>query len=299
MFDDEQYALSSKAFDRCQVLNVPRKYWDTGNENWAKLAQMDWFKSPSSSPIDSSPVEPCVFSFTPSALAALKDTSSPRKCSLPQPTTALASTNGALKALIWRSIIVARASSPDENNDSTLHIPVSTRARLRPPISEDYLGNTALMIAVKPPFANLGDATPSMLADLTLAIHQAEQAVDADYIQDLLSFAEAVPDLEQLHKGRLAVYRPAIKMSDFSSMNDYKLDWGPVLGCIERKRFPAQSSPNGGVEIFPRLPDGIVEVSIGLSPAQMRFLKKDPLFTKFATVQNNPVAKVAGIGAKL
>ena len=262
------------------------KAWDPENKAWAKLAQMDWFKSPHNMPMPASVVESAVFTFTPSALAALKHAASPNNCSRPQ-MTARTSTNSALKALIWRSIVAARMMSPNENQDCTLHIPVSTRARLRRALPQNYSGNTALMISVKGSFPeSLTDWKPSMLADLTVKIRQGEQAVDTAYIDDFLSFAEAVPDLERLAKAREIVYAHAVKVFDSSSFDYYGPDWGDDLGHIERARPPAQSLTNGGVRLLPRLADGSAEAVIGLSPAQIESLKMDSLFMKFATSNN-------------
>lgn len=223
MSKEKDYVLSPEAFDRHKIPRVRGKKWDEGDEDWGRLPQMDWFQSPSNFPLTCSAVEPAVFIFTPEALGALKHAASPSNCLRPQPKDARATTNSALKALAWLSIVAARSLSPNENSDSTLHIPVSTRTRLRPALAPDYMGNTALMIAVKSSFPSPVDGKFSMLADLTQTIRQSEKAVD-DYIKDYLSFAGAVPDLDRLARGREAAKARAVKMVDISSFNYYGLD---------------------------------------------------------------------------
>lgn len=227
-------------------------------------------------------MEPAVFIFTSEALGALKHAASPSNCSRPQPNDARATTNSALNALVWLSIVAARSLSSNENSGSTLRIPVSTRTQLRPALDPDYMGNTALMIAVKNSFPSPVDGKRSLLADLTQTIRQSEKAVDEAYIKDYLSFVGAVRDLDRLARGREAIYARAVRMFDILSFNYYGLDWGVDLGRMERTRPPAQGLTNGGVRIFPKLPDGSVEVALGMSPAQMGHLKQDSLFMNFA-----------------
>lgn len=285
--NNKALVLPPEVFDRRQLSSAPTKTWDPENPDWAKLAQMDWFKCPNIVPVPASIVECAVFTFAPPALAALKHAASPNYCSRPPIKPVQASTNSALKALIWRSIVVARMRCPAEIYDYTLHIPVSVRARLHQALPQDYSGNTALMISVKGAFPpSLTDLKTSMLADLTLKIRQGEQAVNAAYIDDLLSFAKAVPDLERLAKAREAMYAPAVKIFDSSLLNYYGPDWGAELGRIERARPPAQSLTNGGVRLLPRLADGSAEAVIALSPAQIESLKMDPFFMRFATTKH-------------
>ena len=282
MSETKDYVLSPEAFDRHKVPREPEKIWDERDKDWSRLPQLDWFQAPPNMPRANSTVEPAIFKFTSESLAAIKLAASPSNCMPPQPKGASASTSSALRALIWLSIVAARSLSPNENNDSTLHLPVSTRARLRPALAPDYFGNTALMIAIKSSFPGPADGKLSMLADLNQKIRQSEQAVDEAHVKNYLAFAGSVPDLRRFARGQEAVYARAVKIFDFTLFDYYGLDWGDGLGRMERARPPAKDLTNGGAVIFPRLPDGSIEVAIGLSPAQMGHLKQDSLFMKYA-----------------
>ena len=67
-------------------------------------------------------------------------------------------------------------------------------------------------------------------------------------------------------------------------MRLYELDWGRELGRPDRVRVLKQPSTGGvgGVAIFPRLPDGGLEVILGLEVGTMKRLRTDGEFLKFA-----------------
>lgn len=76
----------------------------------------------------------------------------------------------------------------------------------------------------------------------------------------------------------------SLGLSSWADMGLYELDWGRALGRPDRVRVLKQPSTGGvrGGAIFPRLPDGGLEVILGIEVGAMKRLRADAEFVKFA-----------------
>ena len=82
------------------------------------------------------------------------------------------STNDALSALLWCSITSAREGDAAKTSTtvSWFRMAVDCRSRLSPPISLDYIGNTALLVKAQATPEYLLSAYPSRIADVASLI---------------------------------------------------------------------------------------------------------------------------------
>ena len=234
--------------------------------------------------VNPDPIEVEIFSFSRASLNALKFAASPRHFFRPQPDNTVISTNNALKALLWRSIVAARVSDNRGTYRTTLNIPINCRSRMTPALPQDIIDNAVVVTTVDASLDTLLTFNSSTLASLALLIQQSESSINAEYVDNITSFTEAVPDLDALTRARANTYAGAIKIFGDASIGINHLYWGTVLGATESLRHPRDIFTDGRAQILPPLNDDILEVAIGLSRAHMKWLKRDELFARYANI---------------
>ncbi|KAL8791731.1 MAG: hypothetical protein Q9195_005668 [Heterodermia aff. obscurata] len=239
--------------------------------------------SPSNSP--PGPLKLTIVHFPAERLAHLKQAASP-----PNPSDGWISTNDAICALLWRNISRVRTGLARQNGSplppqSPLNftLAVEARRRLDPPLSKEYLGSAGFYCPVSSDLDTV--ASPSTpLPTIAKLIREAVGRFDSTRIRGVIGLIESMPKASDL---QIRVYEDVMRglvSTSWVDMGLYDIEWGPSLGKTESVRVPNVTLPGGApiCGIFPRRPDGGVEVMILVEEEAIQALKEDEEFTTFA-----------------
>jgi fumigaclavine B O-acetyltransferase len=209
--------------------------------------------------------------------------------------TIFLSTNDVITAVLWLCITRTRLQQGHQmSSESVITIPVNSRRIFQPPVSEFYIGNAAAMIAASFPLDSLKlqtlelsdglKASPEhdekLITKLALAVRSKIRSTDQEYINNIISRIRDEHDWCQMSP-RLC----DVTVSNISSLDFYKLDFGPRLGKIQRFDFPLEHL-DGSCYIKPRQivskehnPQAAPwDIYISLDQNIMHHLEKDGLF---------------------
>ncbi|KAK0618491.1 transferase family-domain-containing protein [Bombardia bombarda] len=212
------------------------------------------------------------------------------------------STNDALNALIWRSVITARTATAatkddffEEKQTTTLMVPMSVRNILSPPITPNYLGNVVLYAIPSSttttlPTTPLGTTAQTIRA--ALSTHQ-----DPAVLRTALRLAAGIPDVSALGLVYPTWLENDVVISSLYGLPLYRASWGGVFGGHEgdgqEQRPDAVRFPYGMFDgvcfVMPKREDGGVEVSVTMyEPDMERFLgeKEEEGFLRYAAVMD-------------
>jgi hypothetical protein len=230
-----------------------------------------------------------VFYFSREALQALKEEASPKNATQPSEQTWI-STNDALSALLWRTVMAVQnpvESLPEgDNPQSVFNIAIDTRRRTDPPLHPQTVGCfLAYVSAVLPIRAMLSEYS---LADIALQIRKSVLRAGPGYTEDIVALIDRhVTDVDRLvPTAFLDVPGFNCVQSSWVGFALYDLDWGK-LGKIQAVRSPSIGVINGLQVIFPVLPDGGLEVLVGVEQNCLDKLLQDPLWNKFAKIRED------------
>lgn len=224
-----------------------------------------------------------VFRLTAQQLEALKAEASPKNATEPTDQTYV-STNDAMSALMWQSVM--RAQFPelkeDENPTSIFNIAVDARSRTDPPVHPRTFGNWLGWVAPQFPLRKM--LTTASLADVAIAIRKAVLRLNTQYVDDLSALFESVEDANRVvATAFLDVPGYNCVQTSWINMAMYSLDWGKALGgTVQAVRSPEVGIINGGSLVLPKLPDGGIELIIGVESKCLPRLLADPFLAKFA-----------------
>ncbi|KAL1997859.1 hypothetical protein VTN02DRAFT_551 [Thermoascus thermophilus] len=231
-----------------------------------------------------------VFYFSPAALAALKAEASPVNATEPSDQPWI-STNDALSALLWRTVMAVQSPLDSLQGDpdpvSVFNIAIDGRRRTDPPVHPSTLGCFLEYIAVSAPIRQiLGSAS---LADLAIRIRRAIRRADhGPFTDDVVTLIDRLDDVDRLvPTAFLDVPGFHCVQTSWVDFELYSLDWGPRLGGrIDAVRAPHVGVINGLQVVLPVLPDGGVEVLVGVEAGCLDRLLREPLWTRFAEASN-------------
>ncbi|KAL4882849.1 transferase family-domain-containing protein [Aspergillus karnatakaensis] len=221
-----------------------------------------------------------VYYFSREALAALKQEASPGNATEGSGQSWI-STNDALSALVWRTVMAVQ--SPLETLEgypvSVFNIAIDGRQRTNPKIHPDTLGCFLEYVAVSVPIRKmLGELS---IADLAIRIRKAIIAASDEFTDDVVALVEQLEDVDRLvATAFLDVPGFNCVQSSWTGFELYGLDWG-LLGKIESVRVPHVGCINGLQVVLPVLPDGGMEVVVGVEESCLERLLNDPLLNKF------------------
>ncbi|KAJ9301233.1 hypothetical protein DTO271G3_1368 [Paecilomyces variotii] len=223
-----------------------------------------------------------VFYFSPESLALLKAETSPENAKQYSDQQWI-STNDALSALLWRTVMAAQwpLDSLEGNPISVFNIAIDGRERTDPPIHQSTLGCFLEYVAVKAPIREI---LTSNLADLAILIRKAIQRADKQFTGDVITLVEKLEDVNQLFPTAfLDVPGCHCVQTSWVKFDLYSLDWGSLLGGrIDSVRAPHMGVINGLQVVLPVLPDGGIEVLVGVEASCLDRLLHEPLWTRFA-----------------
>lgn len=226
-----------------------------------------------------------VFYFSPAALKALKAEASPAHATVPSDQPWI-STNDALSALLWRTVMAVQSplDTLKGNPVSVFNIAIDGRQRTRPPIHPETLGCFLEYIAVSLPIRKiLGSRN---LADLAILIRRAVLRANNQYTDDVMTLVEHLEDVDRLvPTAFLDVPGFNCILSSWVGFELYPLEWGSLLGRIEAVRTPSVGCINGLQIVLPQLPDGGVEILIGVEEGCLGSLLEEPLWMKYAVAR--------------
>jgi hypothetical protein len=231
-----------------------------------------------------------VFYFSPAALAALKAEASPANATGPTDGQTWISTNDALTALLWRTVMAVQQPDPDKlegEPESVLIVALDGRLRTSdPPVHPHTLGCFLAWVAVSASIREmLSDAPPSLnLADLAVRIRKAVRRADDQFTDDVAALVDRLEDVDRLvPTAFLDVPGNHCVQTTWVKFDFLGVDWGDALGGkTQAVRAPSVGIINGLQVVLPALPDGGVEVLVGVEESSLERLLSEPLWTRFA-----------------
>ena len=233
------------------------------------------------------PLKFCLVHLPVKGLAHLKSAASP-----PTPTDGWISTNDAICALLWRHITRVRtdlicALKPDSplppQTPLNFVVAVEARRRMVPALPSEYLGNAAFHCTVT---SDLGTvASPSTpFSTVARLIREAVTGFDYAKIRGVIGLVDSVAKASDLLLKAFEDPMRGLIVTSWVDMGLYDIEWGASLGRTESVRVPGVTLEEGMpfCGIFPRRPDGGLEVAIFMEEAAIQRLKEDEEFAAFA-----------------
>ncbi|KAI0179890.1 hypothetical protein GGR52DRAFT_217099 [Hypoxylon sp. FL1284] len=223
-----------------------------------------------------------VFYFSPENLKKLKADAAPANAT-EATDVAYVSTNDAISALMWRSVMAAQFPIEELKEDPTsiFNIAIDGRMRTDPPVHPRVLGNWLGWIALQMPIRKM--LTSANLADVAAVIRKGVMGLSDQYVDDLSTLFESVVDTNRVvATAFLDVPGFNCVQTSWVNLQLYGLAWGPKLGGnILAVRSPDVGIINGGSAVLPVLPDGGIEMLIGVESKCLPRLLADPVLAKY------------------
>lgn len=227
-----------------------------------------------------------VFYFSRESLAALKAKASPSNATKPSDQTWI-STNDALSALVWRTVMAAQSplDTLEGDPESIFNIAIDGRQRTEPKIHKDTQGCFLQYVAVSAPLR--GMLSTLSLADLAIRIRKAILSANEHFTDDVVALVDKLEDVDRLvPTAFLDVPGFNCVQTSWTNFELYGLDWGDLLGGrIEAVRVPHVGVLNGCQVVLPILPDGGMEIVVGVEGSCLDRLLNDPIFTKYGVAR--------------
>ena len=228
-----------------------------------------------------------IFRISPAALKALKVAATPVvETETDSKEPVWVSTNDAVGALIWRSIMIATYSGTDNEDKviSSYLTAVNARPKMDPPLPADYFGCALTFGTSELPITSIqaADSLPTM----ALLIRQSIQKITFPYLRSVIALMRNIPDFRRFGPTAFPqILSSAAITTSWSAFPLYEYDWGPLFGGkCERVRGPKMGMFNGLQTILPALSDrlgGGYEIMIGLEPHVMERLKSDEVWRRY------------------
>ncbi|KAF4778552.1 hypothetical protein HER10_EVM0006847 [Colletotrichum scovillei] len=224
-----------------------------------------------------------IFYLSPESLKRLKKDAQPQTDD-----GSYVSTNDALSALIWRSIMAAQfdAVQLDGSEKSVFNIAIDGRRRSQPLIHPEAMGSFLGFIQVELPIKEILES--DSLAALSLLIRRAIITMDTkfsgSFINDVIQLVNNQNDLGALiPTSFLDVPGQNCAQTSWEKFKMYDLDWGHALGGkIAAIRSPSCGILNGMQIMYPQHPDGGREMLVGIYESCLEKLCNDPTWTRYA-----------------
>ncbi|KAF7188593.1 Acyltransferase M4 [Pseudocercospora fuligena] len=196
------------------------------------------------------------------------------------------STMDALIGLFWSRLSYAKQASRSGHEESMLLFPINIRKRLQPSIDAKYIGNAVDIITTKHSLQEL-EHPDTGLASAARCVREAVSGWQESKWASWLTMAAGLPDDEAICPNPLCLLVPHnIGFNDYSNSQSNTLDWGTILGRVDRTRYmkPASSLTKcaTAVIVHPRLQDGGLEVATTSTQSLKDTLEKDEVFAKYA-----------------
>ncbi|KAK3904813.1 transferase family-domain-containing protein [Staphylotrichum tortipilum] len=200
----------------------------------------------------------------------------------------------AVSALVWRHVTRARFLRVPSEEDadgadgagqlkgtSLFSTRLDFRARLRPPLPGDFIGNVCEPNArARVPQSEVCAPGPRALVALASAIRAGTEAVDDAVVRAYIGLVNELPAVTDLTWGYDLFPGPDLGVTDLSGLDSLRADWGRRLGAPECVRLATRE--NGLVYIFPIDREGGFEVQVQCEAEALDRMKRDGEFTEYA-----------------
>lgn len=227
-----------------------------------------------------------IFYFSPESLAALKADASPMYATEPSDQKWI-STNDALSALLWRTVMTVQwpLETLDGDPVSTFNIAIDGRLRTDPKVHPNTLGCFLEYVAIQAPIRRM--LTTLNIADLATLIRKSILKANGQFTDDVVTLIEKVEDVDRLLPTAF-LDAPGFNCVQSSWINFelYDLSWGTLLGNkVDAVRVPHVGCINGLQVVLPVLPNGGMEIMVGVEEGCLDRLLNDPLLTKYGVAR--------------
>ena len=214
-----------------------------------------------------------VYYFSPEKLAQLKSDATPQN--------SWVSTNDALSALIWSSVVATQVDRSNLARPSYNTICVDGRLRASPPLPLNHIGSTMMMVTPNVP---LETVLARDLRAVALVIRQTLAGVDGAYVDDLVAFHNSMPDYNCVRPPSLDGFMDdSIFMTTWQTIPFFEVGWGAFMGeGLEAIRTLRQGYFNGAVMTVPTAGDNGVEVIVGMEEKYLEPFDRDEVWAKYA-----------------
>lgn len=185
------------------------------------------------------------------------------------------STDDALCALIWQSVVRARLARLDPVTDTVFTRTVNVRRHLD--IPETFAGNIVTRTTNKSTLQKLADEPLGVIAS------QLRSALDPDVLTyNIRARATSLSRTVDKSAGSsLGDRTRTVVMSSWSKVDCYEIDFNLRLGRPESVRRPKFSPVEGIVYLLPKAPDGNIAAGLCLRADDMDKLRLDKEFVKY------------------
>ncbi|KAF5011033.1 hypothetical protein FDECE_2840 [Fusarium decemcellulare] len=196
----------------------------------------------------------------------------------------LASANDCIGAYLWAHVTRARLANKPPSakpKESRLFVPVDFRPRIKPKVPQTYFGNAIITVPVTMSISVLIAACGAFnsyngkraLAKVALAIREASDAVNEEYVRRRLNLGKSLPDMRAVRLNfnaigtidmifnNLAALDAGLTKSTFAARQGKRIAMRPLA---------TDMAANVGV-MLPRL-DSVVELVLGLYEDDMEEL---------------------------
>lgn len=245
-------------------------------------------------PPSSPPLKSTVLYFSAAKLSALKSLANPPTTSSP---TSYISTNDAMTALLWHSIIKARR--PVYPQQSRFLFAINCRKLFDPILPSPYLGGAIVYgfadrSIISPPPSEQSHSESSShshlhseLSKSALAIRNAITQITNKQVLELISLINSLSRMTDLVPSFDCVSGPDVFMTSWRDLRISDLNFGrSSIGKVERLRV-LTTAVDGRMLVLPAMEedDGGLEVFIGLKAPVMDRLTSDEELLRFAEVR--------------
>ena len=215
------------------------------------------------------------FNFHPTSLTAIKSLAT-KTMTLP---SGYISTDDALSAFIWQSVIRARLARSDPKSESTFARAIDARRYLD--IPKAYPGLVQNMTYHTHTFENLAVAPLGRIAsELRSALDP--KTTNLGYItRALATFLSRTPDKGIVSVTAALDLSTDVMLSSWANLDCYNLDFNLGLGKPEAVRRPQFEPCESLIYLMPKTLDGEIAVGMCLRDEDLENLKADNDFTKY------------------
>jgi len=271
----------SRSFQDYQSLKHKPESWKLLGLDWRKLTETRELAIPYASIPQ---INTSIFVFSSESQERVHEDGTPDEDDFQDEDAVWVSPNDALVALLWRCIMKARAPSwmnKQHKRDSMVSVAINGRRALYPPIPMDYIGNVVFCCLTELPIQQV-IAPRTTLASLAVAVRRSvEKSLDTQILAQAVALSSCIPDVRALGNAFTGWFAEDLVTTSVVDLPSYRTSWGDLLGAPEFVRLP--KGQFGGICMLqPRRLDGSVEVFISLEEDEMRRLRADGQFNKYA-----------------
>ncbi|KAK4073242.1 uncharacterized protein Triagg1_5522 [Trichoderma aggressivum f. europaeum] len=216
------------------------------------------------------------FTFRPTSLATLKSTAA---MTLPSGSSFI-STDDALSAFIWQSIMRARADRLPPDIETTFARAIDVRSYVNVPVT--YTGMVQNMTYATYALRELAALPLGEVASRLRAALEPETTILPFHTRALATYLNSQADKSHVSPASSLDFSVDVIVSSWAKTNSYALDFNLGLGKPEAVRRPWFTPLQSFVYFMPRKGDGEIAVAVCLEKEAMNRLKADKQFTTYA-----------------